>query len=61
MMVVDLVGRWGDVIETVSLPPLCVSICVREAPADDRKEHFPKCPDLLGWDKNRPEPPTEVR
>lgn len=66
MMIVELVGRWGDVLETIPLPPLCVTISVREDPTNDCNEHFPKHPGLLDWDKNRQisdlsEPPPEVR
>lgn len=64
MIVLELLGRHGEVLKTVSLPTLFKSISIREEPT--LKEHFPELPGFPAWDPKRkvsdlPAPPTGVR
>lgn len=67
-MKVLAVGRHGNIIKALTLPPGCESICIPiyDDPADARGEHFPACPAFPDWIPGRkvsdlPDPPTEVR
>jgi hypothetical protein len=65
-MIIEFLGRHGEVLQRIDPPGLCVSISIREAPADDRYEHLGCQSSFPAWGSKRkianlPDPPAEVR
>lgn len=52
-MIIELLGRHGEVLKRVSLPPLCKSVSIREDHAVDRDMHSPNRVSASNWDEQR--------
>jgi hypothetical protein len=52
-MVVQFLGRHGEVLRSIPAPPLCRSISISDGADYPGQEHFPPRADFPEWDPKR--------
>ena len=52
-MIVEFIGRHGEVLKRIVSPQLCTSVSIREEILVPDKEHFPDRPAFPAWNPKR--------
>lgn len=52
-MIVQFLGRHGEVLRSIPAPRLCRSISISDGANYPGQEHFPASADFPGWDPKR--------